>query len=242
MSKRERNIILFIVFLFLGTIMAVQSKGIVSRMDKSKGTEQIAALRKQLEEEKKIKENLVQQIDVYDKKIDVYLDNYSKMQDDTSLKSVIKERDYYKKLAGLTDVRGEGVIVTLNDAPVTNGFEPEEVIIHDEDLNEVLNELKKAGAQAISVNGERIISMSKHVCAGPTVMINDSRYPVPFVIKAIGNSESLYKGISESDISAILDFYGIQVKIEKSRNLEINRYQLTKDRERTLLSGLEVVE
>ncbi|HEX2926870.1 MAG TPA: DUF881 domain-containing protein, partial [Ruminiclostridium sp.] len=98
-------------------------------------------------------------------------------------------------------------------------------------------ELKMAGAQALSVNGERIISTSEQVCAGPQIFINNNRYPVPYEIKAIGDPDKLEKNISESETMASLLECRIRVSITKSRELTISRYigDISK-----LISALEV--
>ncbi len=102
-------------------------------------------------------------------------------------------------LAGLTDVKGPGIIVTLNDSKKPSvampaGFAPPN-IIHDTDIGAVINELKAAGAEAISVNGQRIVAVSPVRCVGPTVMVNFTPQTPPFVIKAIGNPKTLYTAI-----------------------------------------------
>ena len=68
---------------------------------------------------------------------------------------------------------------------------PSWFIIHDYDIRTILNELKTAGAQAIAINGERVVPMSEQICVGPTIIINDNRYPVPYIIEAIGEPDGL---------------------------------------------------
>ena len=101
-----------------------------------------------------------------------------------------------KFLAGLTSVKGPGIIVTLNDSkkPYTDmlppGYAPPN-IIHDTDINQVVNELKQAGAEAVSVNDQRLVAVSAVRCAGPTVYVNNTQAASPFVIKAIGDPKTL---------------------------------------------------
>ena len=64
-------------------------------------------------------------------------------------------------------------------------------IIHDDDLLRVINELRAAGAEAIAINGERIVAMSEIRCAGPTLSVNNNRSAPPYEIKAIGNPNNL---------------------------------------------------
>ena len=103
-------------------------------------------------------------------------------------------------LAGLTDVKGPGIIVTLNDSQKPSvamppGFAPPN-IIHDTDIGSVVNELKASGAEAISVNGQRIAAVSPIRCVGPTIMVNFTPQAPPFVIKAIGDPKTLKTGIN----------------------------------------------
>ena len=99
-------------------------------------------------------------------------------------------------LAGLTAVQGQGIVVTLNDGKAPPGA-PTAVaaimptLIHDTDINQTVNELKAAGAEAISVNDQRLVATSPVRCAGPTVLVNNVPQPPPYVIRAIGNANTL---------------------------------------------------
>ena len=120
--------------------------------------------------------------------------------DTARIKLLSKDLANAQFLAGLTDVKGPGVIVTLNDShkPAVDmppGFAPPN-IIHDSDINNVVNELKASGAEAISVSGQRIVAVSPIRCVGPTIMVNFTPYDPPFVIKAIGNPKTLMTGIN----------------------------------------------
>ena len=109
-------------------------------------------------------------------------------------------------LAGLTDVKGPGVVVTLNDSktPLPAGM-PAGIlgatppnIIHDTDIGQVVNELKAAGAEAISVNDQRLVAVSPIRCAGPTIFVNNTPQTPPYVIKAIGDPRTLSTALSIS--------------------------------------------
>lgn len=99
-------------------------------------------------------------------------------------------------LAGLTPVQGPGVVVTLNDSKKTlPGKMPPGIaapsLIHDSDINQVVNELRAAGAEAIAVNDQRLVATSSVRTAGPTILINFTPTVPPYIIKAIGNSKTL---------------------------------------------------
>ena len=98
-------------------------------------------------------------------------------------------------LAGLTPVQGPGVVVTLNDSkkhlPAIPPGMASPNIIHDSDINAVINELKAAGAEAVTVNNQRLVATSSIRCMGPTVFINGRPLMPPFAIKAIGSPKAL---------------------------------------------------
>ena len=100
--------------------------------------------------------------------------------------------------AGLTDVEGPGVIVILSDSSQANSTTGNEAdyLIHDSDLLSVINELRDAGAQAISFNGERILATSEVRCAGSVVTVNGRRFAAPFVLFAIGEPTTLYNALT----------------------------------------------
>jgi uncharacterized protein YlxW (UPF0749 family) len=110
-------------------------------------------------------------------------------------------------IAGLTEVKGPGIIVTLADskhAP-TEPDQPSLVpmvvspyLIHDADIERVLNELKAGGAEAFAVNGERIIVNSAVRCVGPAIQINGVPQTSPYKIVAIGDPAGLTKTLDMS--------------------------------------------
>ncbi len=108
-----------------------------------------------------------------------------------------------KLLAGLTAVQGPGVEVTLSDSKtpypggLPAGMTPPN-IIHDTDINMVVNELKAAGAEAVAVNDQRLVAVSPVRCAGPTVFVNNTAQTPPYIIKAIGDPKTLETALNIS--------------------------------------------
>lgn len=104
------------------------------------------------------------------------------------------ELDEANRLLGLTELTGTGIILTLkdNDAISTKeGNDMSKAIIHDEDLREMINELKNSGAEAISINGQRIVSTTAITCSGAVITVNDVKINSPFEIRAIGKISNL---------------------------------------------------
>ena len=113
-------------------------------------------------------------------------------------------------------------------------------IITRKDDKIILNDLKKAGAQAISINGERIVAISEQVCAGPTILVNRNRYPVPYIINAIGDPDLLYESLSRSERIALMIEDRIRVEIKKSKEVIVPGFSHS-DNLDDFISHLEVV-
>jgi uncharacterized protein YlxW (UPF0749 family) len=129
--------------------------------------------------------------------------------------------------AGLTAVGGAGVQVTLDDSPkeLQPGEDPNLYILHEEDLLKVVNELKAGGAEAISVNDQRILAMSEIRCAGNTILINTRKIAPPIVIIATGNPDTLKSGLEiKGGIFEQLKFWGLGASVEKKDAVKIPAY------------------
>ncbi|MEN6462367.1 MAG: M56 family metallopeptidase [Syntrophomonas sp.] len=133
---------------------------------------------------------------------------------------------YNQMLAGTVNVEGPGVVVTLSDGKSPTKDDPTSFIVHDADLRNIVNELTFAGAEAISINGERLIATSSIRCAGTSVLINGNQYSSPFVIKAIGNSKMMINSLElQSGLAEYLRKFGIKITIKKSESLAIPKYK-----------------
>jgi len=99
-----------------------------------------------------------------------------------------------KLASGLTEVVGPGVVVTLEDAQEAGKIDEAmmaEVIVHDYDILRIVNELWNAGAEAIAVNGQRVVTGTSIRCVGAVVRVNDVPLAPPFKIFAIGDGPTL---------------------------------------------------
>lgn len=134
-------------------------------------------------------------------------------------------------LIGAVDVKGKGVVITIEDnKKVTSesigAFDNiSNYLIHDKDLLTLVNELKNAGAEAISINGERIINTTSITCDGNVVLINDNKVSSPFEIMAIGSQEAMLGGIKRpgGKLEELYE-YGLVTSVEKKNNITINKY------------------
>lgn len=150
-------------------------------------------------------------------------------KDSGRTKQLQEDLDNTNRLLGLTEVTGSGLILTLSDQDriklKETGGDPTQAIVHAEDLIQIINELKNSGAEAISINGQRIVAMSDIVSiSGDIIRINGERTTDPFEIKAIGETDRLLSALRIK--GGFMDMYNdinYTITIEKG-NVKINKY------------------
>ena len=112
---------------------------------------------------------------------------------DAALAAITRRADALAATAGLTPCAGPGLVVTLNDAQRdANGrfprdASPDDLVVHQQDIQAVLNALWSAGAEGIQMQDQRIIATSAPRCVGNTLLLNGRTYSPPYVITAIGD-------------------------------------------------------
>ena len=141
-------------------------------------------------------------------------------------KTLVDQLTRAEIIAGMTEVVGPGVIVTVKDSsyPDVKG-DMNNYLIHDSDLLTIVNELRGAGAEALSINNERIISTTEIRCVGPTVSVNGTKITAPFVIKAIGDSVTLENSLMmRGGVYDSLTAWGLNIEINKVTDVVIPSY------------------
>ena len=168
---------------------------------------------------------------------DKYDDAYQKSEDNEKLleeyrnataesgdsNNIIKEElNKANSALGLNSVKGNGIILTLDDTDTAIVSEP----ISDTELLKVVNELKAAGAEAISINEQRIITTSEIRAINLREMVVNSESIVsPYTIKAIGNPETLGSSLKiKSGMVDTLRQYGIVTDIQVLDEVNIPKY------------------
>lgn len=132
--------------------------------------------------------------------------------------------------AGTLPLAGEGIIIKMDDSTraAKSGENPNLYLIHDDDLLRVINELLAAGAEAVSINGQRLIATSEIRCAGPTLSVNNVRSAAPYEIHAIGDKKSLENAIQmRGGVAETLKVWGIQLEVTAADNVYIPPYKGT---------------
>jgi uncharacterized protein YlxW (UPF0749 family) len=135
-----------------------------------------------------------------------------------------------KVFAAMTKVVGPGIVITLRDSPkaqsdiaANNGNFLPDTAIHDDDVLKVVNELYASGAEAVSVNGHRVGGATSFRCVGPTILVNDVKIATPVVIRAIGDTDTLYGGMTLPGgiLSVVRSTESSMVQIEKVKEQEL---------------------
>jgi uncharacterized protein YlxW (UPF0749 family) len=133
--------------------------------------------------------------------------------------------------AGRTVVTGPGITVVLNDATpsaANSGADPNELVIHQSDLQAVVNALWAGGAEAMTVAGQRIVATSAVRCVGNTLLLNGEVYSPPFRVAAIGPYRTMQKALDSSagvrEFQQAASYYGLGYTIESSDQLALPAY------------------
>jgi len=136
--------------------------------------------------------------------------------------------------AGLTPVRGPGVVVTLDDAPrPADGEEaasdnPDDLVVHQQDVQSVLNALWAGGAEAVTVMGDRVISTSGVRCVGNTLLVNGRLVGPPFVLAGVGDVAGMRAALAVEPGVALYQryvaAYGLSYDVRTEADLRMPAY------------------
>ncbi|WP_406147536.1 DUF881 domain-containing protein [Streptomyces sp. NBC_01012] len=161
-------------------------------------------------------------------------------RDDGSTSAEDARLDALEKAAGTTEVTGAALSVTLNDAPAdataNPGYpdpQPNDLVIHQQDLQAVVNALWEGGARGIQVMDQRLISTSAVRCVGNTLILQGRVYSPPYKVTAVGDRGKLKQALDDS--TAIQNYqlyvkaYGLGWEVEEHDKLKLPGYAGTVD-------------
>lgn len=215
-EKKAMTITISIMSLILVCVIFMQFK-VVNETDIA----QIESMREE-ELEKAVEEWKEKYDEVYKKLVDTNkkINEYEeKLQSNAETEELVaKELVEAKKNFGLTNVEGDGIVITLTDT--------EDKTYIARDLLELINELRNAGAEAISVNNERITNITDIVDISTRyIKVNSKGISSPYVIKAVGDKTYLKSALTIKN-----GYYDLKqkdeysIKIEEKSNIKINKY------------------
>jgi uncharacterized protein YlxW (UPF0749 family) len=135
---------------------------------------------------------------------------------DTALAAMLARSAELAGSAGLDPVHGPGLVVTLTDAQRdANGrfprdATPDDLVVHQQDIEAVLNALWSAGAEAIQMQDQRIIGTSAPRCVGNTLLLNGRTYSPPYTVTAIGNVSGMREALAEAPLVTLYKQYVVR--------------------------------
>lgn len=224
-DKLIMTITIGIVCFLLTMIVFMQFKVVQESQETNIDTMQETELRQELASWKTKLEETKEKYDELNKTLDSY--KQERLTDEETKKTLEEELEKLELLLGKTDVEGEGAIITLTEKTRQELIEDEEIIsIRAEDLVYIINYLKDAGAEAISINDERITNMTDIADVGDSIKIN-SKYlrTTKYVIKVIGNGSYIESSIfGKGGYAEQLNTTGINAKIERQNKVRILKY------------------
>lgn len=223
--SKKANAILLFFSIFLGFIIVIQMKqhvesyNLVTLRSIQMTKVEISNTTKEIEEMKVIIEDKKEELE--------RLQDISK--GDKNIYEVLNEELINTKVtSGFSDMEGPGIVVKMKDSQSIEipSSDINDKVIHDVDIQNILNDLRVGGAEAISINGQRIMPMSEIKCGGPIIKINGNSLGAPFVIKAIGNPKQLYAAINAPGTYgyALKNFYKIYIETTVEDKINIPAY------------------
>lgn len=131
--------------------------------------------------------------------------------------AVTKEDDPYMILSGKSALEGKGVVITLSDTEpkhLSPNVNPHDYLVADMDLIKMVEILHRYGAEVVSINNERILPTSTIDANDMKIAINGNEYGCTFIIKAIGNPDSLMEKLEneKSYVHALREYINVEIK------------------------------
>jgi len=152
----------------------------------------------------------------------------SATRDRGALAAINRQLEEYRALAGHTALAGPGIVVELRDSirPSKAGDDPNLTILHYSDIYGIVAALWAAGAEAIAINGERVVSNTGLSCVGTTILCNAKRIAPPYVIAVIGDPQRLAEAMAqEGGPLNLLRAFDFPVKVTRVPRLRLPAYR-----------------
>lgn len=145
---------------------------------------------------------------------------------DAALAAMLRRSAELAAEADMTPVHGPGLVVTLEDAQRdANGrfprdASPDDLVVHQQDIQAVLNALWSAGAEAIQMQDQRLIATSMPRCVGNTLLLNGRTYSPPYTITAIGNSAAMQAALAAAPLVVLYKQYVVRFGLGYSEQVK----------------------
>ncbi|MDI6617656.1 MAG: DUF881 domain-containing protein [Clostridiales bacterium] len=228
MKYDESKLLIFLVATILGFLLASQFKpgkvtprGILTFQSYQQMSLEIAQLNNEISKLENKKSDLENKVYRYQYNSESVKDTIDQLEEE------LKDNEFN---SGFTDVKGPGITLSISDSLFANEVKNRDIaviyIVHDDDLKNLIWELKNAGAEAISINGQRIIGSTEFTCEGPSIRVNNELLVPPFNIKAIGDPKTLSFALDKdgSIFKEMEDYRKMQVSVREEKSITIPKY------------------
>ena len=218
--NKTRYISIAVVAVVLGLMLAMQFRSTAASQNQSAGVPFDRAQELTVEIRQLDKERYALQQEYDDLTYKLNQANKGQAQ---ALQAINSELNKVRMIAGMLPVKGPGVEVVLDNRSNADGLGPEENLfaVRDDDILKVLNELRGAEAEAISINGVRVVATSEIRLAGSFINVNLTRVLPPYRIEAIGEPDTLRSSLEIS--GGVVEYLkGMEIKVSVERKKEIN--------------------
>lgn len=229
-KQNKRSLYITILMIVCGLAVGAFGRSIVAGKDR--GNDRLSVYQDIVIEYEALQaqnQRLVEQNELLEAKKNLLIGN---LQGLGSYDQIIRERENYALLAGLTAVEGAGIRVTLNDRlEYDPTLHPVESIVHDKTVLHVIEILRSNGAQALAFNGIRLTAVPQIGCIGPTILCYDYRQMPPYIIEAIGPVEEMKNAIAgDAYLKHITSpEIGIRMNLETNAVLELPSFSRSGD-------------
>lgn len=214
--------------IILGIFIAFQMKFIQGTyLNGSTPTQKTTEILNEMATVKAEKEALIEEVENLEKQLENIQGSAS--EESAIVKNLTDELNKFKAFSGRTKVAGQGILVTIDNPPTDGSYGLELNIAYDYKLIlELLNELNSAGAEAISINEQRVINSTEVRLAGSQMNVNTIPISPPFIIKGIGNSKTMDGALNmRFGIIEGLRDKGYYVEVKPVENIEVPAFNGT---------------
>ena len=190
-NKKKISLVLGLMCFALTVGICVQIKTVKNSSSTVSQNYEENNLRAEILKYKEKYDSMIKETEKIDKQLEEKIN--SATENNSELEQAKNEIEEGNKIIGLSEVSGPGVIITVADSDLDASIvlNSSDLLIHDIDILKIVNELKNAGAEAVSINEQRVILTTPIICGGNIITINGERIGSPFEIKAIGSPEAL---------------------------------------------------
>ena len=227
MKSIKDKILLGIMCAILGIVLAIQFKIVQGNyLDGRIPSQRALELKIELKKAQDEKQSLMEELDKYMNNLKAIEESAS--EDSAIIKSLKEELEKYKDVGGFTRVKGPGIEVVIDDPPkdLEFGYDGSVIMYRYDYLLSIINFLNSAGAEAISINDQRIVANTEIQLAGNSLKINSVPTVPPYTIKAIGDSDTLKSALDwrYGIIGEMRNISNLQVELREVEELTIERY------------------